>query len=69
MIFLNEAWKTAQYASQRREIPIGSCDVSKIWSLAKGYNQTEKLNDVTPSEMTLLSTSRRITGSKVSDLT
>lgn len=45
--FMNEALKLAQRASEEDEIPIGAVVVLNNRIIGRGYNQTEKLNDVT----------------------
>jgi tRNA(adenine34) deaminase len=45
--FMKEAYKQAQYALEEGEIPIGAVVVSQNKIIARAYNQTEKLNDVT----------------------
>ena len=44
---MKEAYKQAQYALEEGEIPIGAVVVSQNKIIARAYNQTEKLNDVT----------------------
>ena len=44
---MREAYRQAQYAFEEGEIPIGAVIVSNNRIIAKAYNQTEKLNDVT----------------------
>ena len=45
--FMNEALKMAQRAMDENEIPVGAVIVCKRRIIARGYNQTEKLNDST----------------------
>ncbi len=45
--FMKEAYKQALYARDEDEIPIGAVVVCNNKIIAKAYNQTEKLNDVT----------------------
>jgi tRNA(adenine34) deaminase len=45
--FMNEALKQAKIAFEEGEIPVGAVVVSKNRIIARAYNQTEKLNDVT----------------------
>ncbi len=45
--FMNEAIKQAHLALFKDEVPIGAVIVSGTTIIAKGYNQTETLNDVT----------------------
>lgn len=44
---MNEALKQAKIAFEEGEIPVGAVIVSKNRIIARGYNQTEKLTDVT----------------------
>lgn len=45
--FMQKALQMAQEAADSDEIPIGAVVVHKGRIIGKGYNQTEKLNDVT----------------------
>jgi tRNA(adenine34) deaminase len=45
--FMKEAYKQALYAQEEGEIPIGAVVVSHNRIIARAYNQTEKLTDVT----------------------
>jgi tRNA(adenine34) deaminase len=45
--FMQKALQLAQEAAEAEEIPIGAVVVHKGRIIGKGYNQTEKLNDVT----------------------
>lgn len=45
--FMKEAYKQALYAQEEGEIPIGAVVVCHNRIIARAYNQTEKLNDVT----------------------
>mgnify|MGYP002335757374 CR=1 FL=1 len=45
--FMNEALRQAKIAFEEGEIPVGAVIVSKNKIIARAYNQTEKLNDVT----------------------
>ena len=45
--FMQEAYKQALYALEEGEIPIGAVVVCHNRIIARAYNQTEKLNDVT----------------------
>lgn len=45
--FMKEAYKQAQYAAAEGEVPIGAVVVCQNKIIARAYNQTEKLNDVT----------------------
>lgn len=46
-IYMQEALKLAQKAFEEDEIPIGAVIVSQGKIIGKGYNLTERLNDVT----------------------
>jgi tRNA(adenine34) deaminase len=46
-IFMRKALEQAQYAFDEDEVPIGAVIVHKNKIVGKGYNQTEKLKDVT----------------------
>jgi tRNA(adenine34) deaminase len=45
--FMNEAYKQALIAQEEGEIPVGAVLVCQNRIIAKAYNQTEKLQDVT----------------------
>lgn len=45
--FMNEALKQAQIAFEEGEIPVGSVIVSKNRIIARAFNQSERLTDVT----------------------
>lgn len=45
--FMKEAFKQAQIAKEEGEIPVGAVLVCNNRIIAKAYNQTEKLQDVT----------------------
>ena len=45
--FMNEAFKQAQIAYEDGEIPVGAVIVCRNRIIARAYNQTEKLTDVT----------------------
>jgi tRNA(adenine34) deaminase len=45
--FMNEAMKLAKQAYEEGEIPVGAVIVCRNRIIAKAYNQTEKLTDVT----------------------
>jgi tRNA(adenine34) deaminase len=62
---MNEALKQAQYAFDEGEVPVGAVIVSKNSVIAKGYNQTEKLNDVTAhAEMLAITSAANYLGAK-----
>ncbi len=44
---MNEAFKQAKIAFEEGEVPVGAVVVAKNKVIARAYNQTEKLNDVT----------------------
>jgi len=63
--FMNEALKQAQYALEDGEIPVGAVIVSKNKIIGKGYNQTERLNDVTAhAEMLAITSAANYLGAK-----
>lgn len=45
--FMNEAYKQAKIAFEEGEIPVGAVVVCRNKIIARAYNQTEKLSDVT----------------------
>ena len=45
--FMKQALKEASYAFEEDEVPVGAVVVSGNKIIARAYNQTEKLNDVT----------------------
>lgn len=45
--FMNEAFKQAKIAFEEDEIPVGAVLVCRNKIIARAYNQTEKLRDVT----------------------
>ena len=62
---MQEAYNQAKYALAEGEIPIGAVVVSNNRIIAKAYNQTEKLNDVTAhAEMLALSAAANYLGNK-----
>ncbi|WP_242927944.1 nucleoside deaminase [Pontibacter vulgaris] len=69
--FMQEAYRQAQYAFEEGEIPIGAVVVCNNRIIAKAYNQTEKLNDVTAhAEMLALTAAANYLGNKyLSDCT
>ena len=63
--FMNEALKQAKIAYEEGEIPVGAIVVSKNRVIAKAYNQTEKLNDVTAhAEMLAITAAENHLGAK-----
>jgi len=62
---MNEAIKQAKVAFEEGEIPVGAVIVSKNRIIAKGYNQTEKLTDVTAhAEMIAITSAANYLGAK-----
>lgn len=62
---MNEALKQAQYAFDEGEIPVGAVIVSNNRIIARAYNQTEKLNDVTAhAEMLAITSAANTLGAK-----
>lgn len=62
---MNEALKQASYAMEEDEIPVGAVIVSKNRIIARAYNQTEKLNDVTAhAEMLAITSAANYMGAK-----
>jgi tRNA(adenine34) deaminase len=63
--FMNEAFKQARIAFEEGEIPVGAVIVSKNRIIAKGYNQTERLTDVTAhAEMIAITSAANHLGAK-----
>ncbi|SHO61796.1 nucleoside deaminase [Algoriphagus zhangzhouensis] len=63
--FMNEALKQARIAFEEGEIPVGAVIVSKNRIIARAYNQTEKLNDVTAhAEMIAITAAANYMGAK-----
>lgn len=63
--FMKEAFKEAQKAFDEGEIPVGAVVVCKNRVIARGHNQTEKLNDVTAhAEMIALTAAANALGAK-----
>lgn len=69
--YMREALKQARYASAEEEIPIGAVVVLDRQIIARAYNQTEKLRDVTAhAEMLALTAAANHVGNKyLSDCT
>lgn len=62
---MNEALKQAQYAFEEGEIPVGAVIVLNNRIIARAYNQTEKLNDVTAhAEMLAITSAANTLGAK-----
>lgn len=63
--FMREALKQAREAAVVGEIPVGAVTVCQNKIIAKGYNQTEKLEDVTAhAEMLALTAASNYLGAK-----
>lgn len=63
--FMNEALKQAKIASEEGEIPVGAVIVCRNRIIAKAYNQTEKLTDVTAhAEILAITAASHALGSK-----
>ncbi|MEX0987923.1 MAG: nucleoside deaminase [Bacteroidales bacterium] len=63
--FMNEALKEAQKAFEADEVPVGAIVVSNQRIIARGYNMTEQLKDVTAhAEMIALTSAANFLGSK-----
>lgn len=63
--FMQQAFMQAQQAFAEGEIPIGAVIVSNNRVIAKAYNQTEKLNDVTAhAEMLAFTAASEYLGNK-----
>ena len=63
--YMNEALKQAAYAYEEGEIPIGAVVVCNKRIIAKAYNQTEKLTDVTAhAEMLAITAASDALGAK-----
>jgi tRNA(adenine34) deaminase len=63
--YMREALKQARYALAEEEIPIGAVVVLERQIIARAYNQTEKLRDVTAhAEMLALTAAANYVGNK-----
>jgi len=63
--FMKEALKQAKLAFEEGEIPVGAVVVCNNKIIGKGYNQTEKLTDVTAhAEMLAITSASNFLGSK-----
>ena len=58
---MNEALKEAQKAFEKDEVPVGAVIVCRNQVIARSYNMTEELNDVTAHAEMLAITRQRIT--------
>ena len=66
--FMQQALKEATRAFDEDEIPVGAIVVCKNRIIGKGYNQTEKLNDVTAhAEMLAITAAANYLGGKFLD--
>lgn len=63
--YMKEALKQARIAYEENEIPVGAVIVCQKKIIARGYNQTERLNDVTAhAEMIALTSAFNYLGAK-----
>lgn len=63
--FMRLALKEAVYAYEEDEVPVGALVICNNKIIGKGYNQTEKLNDVTAhAEMLAITAAANYLGSK-----
>ncbi|UXP32561.1 nucleoside deaminase [Reichenbachiella agarivorans] len=63
--FMKEALKQAQYAFEEGEVPVGAVVVCDNKIIARAYNQTERLNDVTAhAEMLAITSAANYLGAK-----
>ena len=66
--FMKEAFKQAEIAMSEGEIPVGAVITLNNRIIARGYNQTEKLNDFTAhAEMIAFTSASEFLGSKYLD--
>jgi len=66
--FMNEALKEAHRAFEQDEVPVGAIVVTNQRIIARGYNMTEQLGDVTAhAEMIALTSASNYLGSKYLD--
>ena len=64
-VFMKEAYKLAQKAFEEDEVPIGAIIVAHGKIIGKGYNLTERLNDVTAhAEMQAFTAAANFLGGK-----
>jgi tRNA(adenine34) deaminase len=62
---MNEAFKQAKLAFEEGEVPVGAVVVAKNKVIARAYNQTEKLTDVTAhAEVLALTAAANYLGAK-----
>lgn len=63
--FMKKAFEEAQKANDLDEVPVGAVVVCKNKIIGKGFNQVEKLNDVTAhAEMLAITAASNFLGSK-----
>jgi len=63
--FMRQALKEASYAFEEDEVPVGAVVVANNRIIGRGYNQTEKLKDVTAhAEMIAITAAANYLGSK-----
>jgi tRNA(adenine34) deaminase len=63
--FMKLAYKEATYAWEEDEVPVGALVICNNKIIGKGYNQTEKLKDVTAhAEMIAITAASNYLGSK-----
>ena len=63
--FMNEAMKMAKIAFDENEIPVGAVIVCRNRIIARAYNQTEKLTDVTAhAEILAITSAENALGAK-----
>jgi tRNA(adenine34) deaminase len=63
--FMNEALKQAKIAFEENEIPVGAVVVCRNKVIARAYNQTERLTDVTAhAEMLAITSAANALGAK-----
>jgi tRNA(adenine34) deaminase len=63
--YMQEALKEAEIALEQGEVPVGAVIVCNRRIIARAYNQTEKLNDVTAhAEMIAITSAANYLGSK-----
>lgn len=66
--FMNEAYKQAKMAFEEGEIPVGAVVVCRNKIIARAYNQTEKLTDVTAhAEILAITAASNALGAKYLD--
>lgn len=64
-IYMQEAYKQAKLAFEEGEIPVGAVVICENKIIGRGYNQTQKLNDVTAhAEMLAITAASTYLGGK-----